>query len=456
MVRNQLVAGYLALQKRDSAEKLLDEALKENPKDVDALLQRGQVYLLSGKLDNLEADMTQVLKFKPDSGEAHYLMARLHRARLNPKNEQRELYEALKHSPNLLAARIDMAQSMIASGGGKAALDVLEAAPAEQKETLSYVVQRNWALFSMKDIPRFKEGIQRGYKFGRVPDVILQEALLIMGERKFGPARELMKEALKANPQDLRIVQALAESHLAESKNIPAAVAEIQAAAQQNPKYAPLQQLLGNWQVASGKVEEARKSFELARNADPNFRGASLAIAQVDLATGKLEDARNNLTQLIGKDPKDSSAALLLAMIDERAGRVDKATESYRKVVELEPTNPVALNNLAYRLVQDKKRADEALQMAQRAKESSPTNSAIDDTLGWIYFQKGLYSTAVKHLEAATSGPNPTPVRLYHLAMAYQKAGSSLKARDAYAKATKMAPKLPEADQAKQVLGIAN
>ena len=454
-VRNQMVAGYLMMKRPDQAEKLLNEALKENPRDVDALLQRGQIYLLAGKLDGLEADVSQVLKFKGDSGEAHYMMARLYRARLNPKNEQRELYEALKYSPNLLAARVDTAQHLIASGGGKAALDLLDAAPEDQKDSLAITVQRNWALFAMKDIARLREGIQKGYKFGRVPDVMLQEALILQNERKFTQARELMKEALKANPQDLRVLQILAESHLAENSKDPGpAIAEVKAVAEQNPKSARHQVMLGNWQVATGQISDARKSFEAAKAADPNFKGATLALAQIDLATGKYDQARQDLAKVASADPKDASATLLMAMIDERAGETEKAMNSYRKVVDVEPTNAIALNNLAYRLSQDAKRMDEALVMAQRAKESAPGNIAIDDTLGWIYYKKGLYSTAVTHLEAATAGPNPTPVRLFHLAMAYQKTGSKAKANDAFVKAYKIAPKLPEAEMAKQILGL--
>lgn len=454
-IRTQLVAGYLALNRKEDAEKVLNEAIKDNAKDVDALLQRGQIYLLANKLDQLEKDMTEVLKFKPDSGEAHYLMARLHRARLSPKNEERELYEALKLAPALLAARIDMAQHLITSGGGKAALDLLDAAPAEQRNLLPTIVQRNWALWALKDFAKMKEGIETGYQFGRVPDILLQESLLKLQDRKFGPARELLKEAAKARPDDLRIVQTLAESHLLENKaNVQAAVNEVQTLAAQYPKSARLQQLRGNWLVAAGKLDEGRQAFEAAKAADPTFKGATFALAQVDMSKGDLTTARKNLDELLSKDAKDASALLLIAMLDEKAGQTDKATESYRKVIDAEPTNAIALNNLAYRLVMDNSRADEALKFAQKAKEVAPASPAIDDTLGWIYYQKGLYSSAVKHLESATNGPNASPVRLFHLSMAYYKAGNLNKARETYNKAFKIGPLLPEATLAKQTLGL--
>jgi uncharacterized protein HemY len=81
-----------------------------------------------------------------------------------------------------------------------------------------------------------------------------------------------------------------------------------------------------------------------------------------------------------------------------------------------------ALNNLAYLLTENTGQPDEALKYAEQAKEIVPANPEVDDTLGWIYYRKGIYLTAVKYLESATA-KSSTAVRRYHLAMAYLKAG---------------------------------
>jgi Flp pilus assembly protein TadD len=454
-LRTQLVAGYIALNKRDVAEKVLNEALSANPKDVDALLQRGQIHLLAGKLDGLEADINEVLKFKNDSGEAHYLMARLHRARQNTKNEERELYEALKLAPHLLAARVDMAQRLIASGGGKAALDLLEATPADQKNLLPVVIQRNWALWATGDVEKARAGIQAGYQAGRSPEILLQDALMQLKDKKYAASRDLMREALKFNPSDMRIIEALAESHLVENgKNVAAAVAEVEQAAKQFPNSSQMQHIRGNWLAVTGRLDDARNAYEEARKLEPNATNPSLAIAQIDMKKGNFDSARQSLDRVLTKNQRDPGANLLVAMIEEKAGQTEKATEAYRKVVEADPRNAIALNNLAYRLIMDTKRADEALKFAQMAKEAAPKNSAVDDTLGWIYYRKGLYTSAVKHLEVATQGSDATPIRLYHLAMAYHQSGNSGKAKATYDRASKMGPLLMENALAKQTLGI--
>lgn len=453
-IRNQLVAGYLSLNRRPDAEKILTEAIKANARDADALLQRAELRMLDGKLDSIEADLGQVLKFKPDSGEAHYLLSRLHRIRNDFNNQERELYEALKFNPKILVARLDLAQRLIAKNGAKAALDLLDSAPDEQKNSVQIIAQRNWALLSLGRMDEFQKGIEKGYQLGRTPEFLLQDAIVRLRSRQFKAGRALLEEAIKANPNDLRVAQALAESHVAENKDVAGALAELKKQADAHPESPRLQHLYGNWLVLTGKPEEGRQAFLKAKAADVNYTGADMAMAQVDLIQGNLGQARSDLANVLKVKPDEAGATLLLAMIDEKAGRSEEAISSYRKVVTKEPGNMVALNNLAYRLAVSHGASDEALQLAQKAKEMAPNNPAVDDTLGWAYYQKNLYPSAVKQLEIATAGTNPSPIRLYHLAMAYQKAGNTAKARQTFDRAYKIAPAIPEADLAKKVIGI--
>jgi len=61
--------------------------------------------------------------------------------------------------------------------------------------------------------------------------------------------------------------------------------------------------------------------------------------------------------------------------------------------------------------------------LAERAHEKMPDNPAIADTLGWIYYKKGLYLKAIGLFQnALRQSPQSVPIR-YHLAMAYLKKG---------------------------------
>jgi uncharacterized protein HemY len=108
------------------------------------------------------------------------------------------------------------------------------------------------------------------------------------------------------------------------------------------------------------------------------------------------------------------------------------------------------LNNLAFLLADQANQPDEALKLAQQAKELAPRDPSVDDTLGWVYYCKGLYPVAVKHLEAAVA-KEPNARRKYHLAMVYLKSGDRKRGAEVLNQALKLDATLPEAATAQKL-----
>jgi len=113
----------------------------------------------------------------------------------------------------------------------------------------------------------------------------------------------------------------------------------------------------------------------------------------------------------------------------------------------------IALNNLAYVLLEYANQPEEALKYAQQAHELAPDHPDIEDTMGWAYYRKGIYGMAVEHLAHAVArdGKQMSPasnVRKYHLAMAYFKNGERERAMTTLEAAVKLAPDIPEARMA--------
>jgi cellulose synthase operon protein C len=171
-------------------------------------------------------------------------------------------------------------------------------------------------------------------------------------------------------------------------------------------------------------------------------------MGELALASGDLEGARRVLQPLVEKNGKLGRAQMLMGHVDSLSGRAEAAIARYRVVVDLEPDNAEALNNLASLLTG--RAVDEALRLAQRAKELAPGDPSVADTLGWVLYQKGLYAAAVQQLETASKGPNP--VAKYHLAMAYTRSGNRDGAERELAMARKIAPAMAEAVQAEALL----
>jgi tetratricopeptide (TPR) repeat protein len=451
-MRTLLVQAYLKENRVAEAEKVLDDALRKNSKDVDALLQRSRIYLASGKYTEAQADLTQVLGIRrdsPEAAEAHHLLSKVHQARGDAANRQQELTEALRVDSKYLAARLELAQVLIATNAAKSALNLLNETPENQKKSPQVVIQRNWALLDAGDVAELRTEIDRVLAVARVPEVLLQDAALKFKQKDFAGARAPLEEVLKGNPGDLRALRPLMGSY-AEQKQPAAGVQKVKEYAAQVPKSAPVQLFLGGVLLGSGDGAGARKAFEAAKAAAAGYYPADLALAQLDIAEGKGDTARKSLSALIERKAGTVAAHKLLAELDAKAGNQDAAIEHYRRVLEIDPRNAGSLNNLAYLLAEKTGQTDEALKYAEQAKEIAPASSEVDDTLGWVYYRKGNYPTAVKYLETATANSSAA-VRKYHLAMAYVKAGDLKQGQQTLEAALNIDSKLPEAQEALKV-----
>jgi len=454
--RSRLVAAYLMTNRTSEAEKLLNSTLKANPRDADALLQRSEILLKAGKLKEAEQDLTTSLRYKPDSGEAHYLFAKIHRARGEVLLQRQALTDAVLRNPKLLDARIDLARNLLGANSAKAALDVIRDAPQEQKATIPYIVQRNWVLRVMGNWDEFGKGVAAGLALGRTPDLLSQEALLKIQKRDFAGAVSNGQEALKQNPEHILALSTLALTYTLQSQT-STAFEKLRDYSARWPKLARVQHFFGEWALANGYREEARRAFVAAKAAEPTFLEADLDLAELDFSEARPEAARGSLTTLLASNPGNVHARLLLGHVENQAGNHAAAIDHYRKVLEDNPRHWVALNNLAYLLADSANQPDEALKYAQQAAELAPDHVDVEGTIGWIFYLKALYPTALQYLQKAaskdgTSAESAPAIRKYHLAMTYLKLGDRELGRRILEAALKLNPNTREAQMAQQLL----
>jgi len=294
--------------------------------------------------------------------------------------------------------------------------------------------------------------VDRALAAVRAPDLLLQDAFLKSTAKDYAGARASLVEGLKRTPEDVRMLRLLTATYTAQ-KDAPGAVRVIQEHAAKNPKSPVVQQFLAELLMVNGQKAQARAALASVKAANPKLGPADLLLAQLDASEGRLGDASKTLNALIAQAPRNTTARLLLASVAETGGQRAAAIEEYRKVLDIQPNNVLALNNLAYGLAEDGKPADadEALKYAQKAAELAPNAAAVENTLGWVLFRKGLYSLAVPHLERAVA-TEATARRRCHLAMAYLKIGDEDRGQKSLDAALKMDPNLPEAKTALKML----
>ncbi len=455
-LRTMLVLSNLREGKQDAAEALLTAAIRENDRDFDARLQRAELYLRTGRLEPARADMDVALSIQPTSSQAHYLLAKIHEASQNPIGARQELGESMRLDPTFLLARLDMAQSLLKSNSQRSALDILNEAPEQMKNQPQLVSSKIWAQIALGDYDEaMKELTAARTSLGELRDMRLQEGVIYAARGDHAKALPLLRGALDATPLDLRAFNALVATQVS-SKQVDRALETVRQHANAHQDSPTLQLSAGTWLIRAGKPDEARTYLERAV-ADGQTEGqAQLLLSSLDEQAGNEQGAIRRLQGVIAKQSNNTAALTRLAMLQEKQEDFAAAEKNYRAVLTVAPDDVAVLNNLAYLVATKNGNLDEALRLAQAARERAPDGSAatglVEDTLGWVHYLRGSHDVAVSTLRGASEKAPKAAIIRYHLAMAQAKAGRLQDAKASYQAGLSLDSTLPEARSAAELV----
>ncbi|PYX92768.1 MAG: hypothetical protein DMG71_17110, partial [Acidobacteria bacterium] len=241
-------------------------------------------------------------------------------------------------------------------------------------------------------------------------------------QKKYKDAEQHFRQALDRDPNSSDALGGIANVYLAQ-KQVDKAIGAINEQVAKTPNNSAFHDLLGtvlfdHKKDAAAAEVELKKAAELDRgNSD-----ALLKLGQVQAAEGHADQAIATHQQSLKDNPRDIRFYVLIGELYESKKEWDSAKEYYQKALAIQPDNAVASNNLAYVMLQQGGNIDVALSMAQTARRALPDSPNTADTLGWAYYQKGIYNTAIDLFKEALKKNPDDATYHYHLGMAYQKA----------------------------------
>ena len=177
-----------------------------------------------------------------------------------------------------------------------------------------------------------------------------------------------------------------------------------------------------------------------------------LRLAETERRKGDINAAIDTFRRASQAAPTDARPLLQLGLLLDGTGRRDQAKPIYEQILKIQPDHPIALNNLAFIKAEDGQDLDEALTMAQRARQGLPNSPDIMDTLGWIYLKKNLSDDAIRTFkELVTADPNRAAYH-YHYGMALLQKGDKLSAKRELETAIKFNPSKDDAGKIQKLL----
>ena len=450
--RDQLAALDIQTGKTEEAGKLVAEVLKENPKDNQALLLRGQMSMAKGDANSAIADFRSVLKDQPDSVPVISLLVKAHLANKEPQLAKSTLSDAIAKYPENPNLHMAMADFLNFGKDYDGALREVEAAlvvdpknpriyeaKAEIQTAKNDLSGAETTLLKLK--AAYPEQAGAYYRLGQI----------YQAQKKYDQAVAAFEMALSKSPKSMEPLTAMVGVLMAQGKG-DQAVAHVNQAIQAAPDNFMAQLLLGEVYANQKKQAEAEGAFRKAIQINPKASAAYLDLANLSLARGDAKAAIQTLQQGLAALPDDARLSIALAENYQRSGDNDKAIAEYAAVLQKNPGIDLAANNLASLLTDkgDKASLDKALEIAKRFESS--TNPAFADTLGWIYFKLGQYDRALPFLQKAADKAPEFMFFQYHLGMALYKKGDMQAAKSHLRKAVDSKSAFPGIEEAKGIL----
>jgi tetratricopeptide (TPR) repeat protein len=170
----------------------------------------------------------------------------------------------------------------------------------------------------------------------------------------------------------------------------------------------------------AGNNDNALTEIKKAIDREPDKIIFYHALAEFYARHNMVKNALNEYQKILNKKPDDLSAATMLALLYQGSGDIKSAKKVYKYILDKNPKDARAANNMAWILAEEnnKKDLDEALMLAQKAKDTFPEDPRIADTIGFVYLRKGLPDNALGQFQLALEKLPNEPTILYHQALA--------------------------------------
>jgi tetratricopeptide (TPR) repeat protein len=446
------------------------EVLDRNQNDQQARLLRARLFLNSAEPKAAIEDLREVLKQDARHRAGLYYMAEAH-LRTGQIEQARVFAGDLERAyPNDLPTKLMQVQINLSAGDWQAAqrlaTDLLDrlskAAPDGVNVTQQLLDELRAKTHTARAAAHLKlnnfAAARADFTAARdaepnSPASYNNLAAVALAENKRDEARQHYERALSIDSANFDALRGLVELYGSE-RRFDEAHARVDAAIAARSNNAPPSLLAslhflkaevfgrqggaaageGNREQSAHFARQAEASLRRSLEHDGSFTPAFNALGALYINTNQPDEAVRALGRWADARRDDANPHILIGMVEDSRQNYDAACEAYRKALTLRPDDIFASNNLAWNYAEHGKgNLDEAMRLAQSVVQRYPDEPGFADTLGWVYFKKGLHGAAVEQLQKAvtkaTARGSDAPLYRLHLAQALAASGRKAEAR---------------------------
>ena len=382
---------YTHQQRFEEASHQYAEVLSLDPRNLGALSQLADLYMLQDKVQDGLKVYERLLQERPDSPVAHFNAGVLCLKAQQWEQAVKHMAEAAKLDPSYLEARMGWGVTLELTGKLHEAkeqfLKALELQPMNT-QLIHYMARVCIQLGELEEGAQWL--VQYLSFYPRDWRVYVELGYLRMDQGRWEESVKVFESAFDRFRKDIPPV---AQDTSVEDENAPAML----------------------W-TALGLAYESGRQFPQA------------------------EQAYREAVAVAATDPKPY---LYLGALYHRLEAYEKAEAVFSAGHQLHPDNPDVLNGLGYLYADWGRQLDQAAGLIQRALAQDPKNGSYLDSLGWAYYRMGKLEESRTVLEEAIQQTPDTEI-FEHLGQVYFSLGRSKEAEASWKKGLDLGSSRPE------------
>jgi tetratricopeptide (TPR) repeat protein len=444
------------LNEIDAAESYNAKILAGRPDFFPARMLKGEILAAKRNWVEALAVFDQIIAQEPKAALARYYKGLAHYSRGEIRVARMELIKAVELNPRDYRAKILLADISLrlrdADTAEKLSREVVEKLPDQyQANSLlgrTYLTrgQLAEARKSFERLIELQPDNPQGY---------FQMGVTLRMQKDEMGALAAFEKALAANPKRMDVLSQVVSIRVGQKK-FAAALARCEqqmVRLQDSKRHAAIVSNLKGLIYKSQKMDaKAEAEFKAAIDAFENYLRPYFELANLYLRRNEIDPAIAQYKAALARDSQQVQPHMLLGVLYDRQHRFDLAEQHYREALKIDPAFAPAANNLAYLLAEHDGNLNEALDFARMAKEKLPNDPGVMDTVGWVYYKKGLYESAIAEFNDCIEKMRDNATVHFHLGMALYKAQEGVKAKAELEKVLTLDPKFEKAGQVKEVL----
>lgn len=451
-VQKAYIRVLLQVKDYATARTVVAGLMKNSSKDPEVAALNGIVLLNDGQAgDAVNALVTGAKNF-PKDAFIQYWLGKAALAKGDSALAEKSFRQAAELNPAALNAQEELARIAGQRGDMNLLADVADKTIAAAPHFPGGYVWRAMVEMRHNSADKAESDLKTAMNAApQSPQAYLQLGKLRFAQKRFSEGVSLLEQALQYDPNSVEAIRLLIGYDLYQ-KQPDKALARLNAQIVKSPKNSGFYDLLAQLEIQGKKLDQAAATAQKAIQLNSSDGEAVMLLAQIQVQRGQTANAIGAWEQWLHTHPNDAGANAILGTLEESRGDVGKAEAYYKKSLQIQPQQPIAANNLAYRMLKNGENVDVALTFAQTARQSMPNSPNTADTLAWAYYYKGTYSFARDLLEDALKTEPNSATMQYHLGMVYSKLRDKNDAAIHLRKAVSLAPDSPAAKDARVAL----